>query len=145
MPFEDLQPNNLDPGTTRDSEDSGPDEIIEFNVVEHFIKHFSSSFFYSNNDHSIQFTKHYEVLEANDDSYKAYEGLGNIASYTNPKMPQNHYIPNFLSKRYIYYSKGVLTTKRHTVKVTPDLTIKAQLLSESIKQLIYEGCSQGNK
>jgi hypothetical protein len=125
VPFEDLQPNDLDPSATRDPEDSGPDKVIEFNAVEHFVKHFSSGFFCSNNDHSIQFAKHYKALEANNDSHKACKGLGDIASCTNPKMPQNYYIPNFLSKRYIYYSEGVLTTKRHVVKVTLDLTIKA--------------------
>jgi len=141
VPFEDLQPDDLDPGATRDSEDSGLDEMIEFDVVEHFVEHFSSSFFCSNDDHSAQFTKHCEALEANDDSHKACEGLGDIASRTDPKMPQNYYIPNFLGKRYIYRGEGVLTTKRHTVKATPDLTIKAQLLSESIKRLMYEGRS----
>jgi hypothetical protein len=152
MPFEDLQPEELDP-LVQDGAAGDPDDdwlaaeiaAQEFDAVEHFVEHFKSGFFCSNDDHNAQFAKHREALEANDDSHEACEGLGDIASRTDPKMPQNHHIPNFIGKRYIYRGEGALTTRRHTVKATPDLTIKAQLLSQSTKRLMYEGRSQDNE
>ncbi|KAE9362538.1 hypothetical protein N431DRAFT_475913 [Stipitochalara longipes BDJ] len=120
--------------------------LPEFDAEEHLVQHLSVGFFCSNDKHEQHFNEHCASLQEVNNDHEAREGLIDLQFRTDPTIARNSHIPKFLAKRYVYRGNLVSLQLVPPLKsaATPDLTIKANLIQPSNRQLPYEGRSSNN-
>ncbi|TAQ83099.1 hypothetical protein B7494_g8577, partial [Chlorociboria aeruginascens] len=119
---------------------SGP-EKVPYNSCDYLFTALTTGFYCTKDQHDTEHAAHCAQLRAADDSHESCKGLSYLSRISNPKLPPNRHIPNFLLSKYVYRGDSILSSPKYPLdrNHARDLTIQAAELSA--KQLVemFEG------
>jgi hypothetical protein len=133
----------INPTEVLDSESEDPSET-EFGMtvqqaIDFQVKHLSTSFFCSPEEHEEYFQDHEIELEDANMSHMDCRGISRLREMLDPDHPSNP-IPNVLSKPFLYRGDKMLGHSQHESQArNPNLAPRMRRLSVGTLRLAFEG------